>query len=67
MTNRNARNLPQIFKDFKGINCLCEEKTSETYSDSQGEATAKALDEFCERIRCQEEGRYLYQQIVFKE
>ena len=32
VTERRAKNLPQVFKDFKGINCNCELKKAETFS-----------------------------------
>lgn len=67
VTNKCARTLPQLYKDFKGLNCICEERASESYSETQSEASAKALDEFCTRVLAQEEGRYLYQQVIFKE
>lgn len=32
VTERRAKNLPQVFKDFKGINCNCELKKAEDFS-----------------------------------
>jgi len=28
ITNKVSKNMPQLFRDFKGANCVCEEKAS---------------------------------------
>lgn len=50
ITNKHAKNLPQLFRDFKGINCLCEDKKSKEFGDGEKEAVTKALDEFAARV-----------------
>lgn len=66
--NRRARNLPQVFKDFKGITCICEEKPSESFGESAGEAVTKCLDDFCNRvIEGASDNHTLYQQVIFQE
>jgi len=32
ITERRPKNLPQVFKDFKGINCNCELKKATSFS-----------------------------------
>lgn len=63
VTNRKAKNLPQLFRDYKGVNCIFEEPTSESFSPSQTEAVTKALDSFCKRVL---EDRSIYLQVIFK-
>lgn len=49
-TDRCARNMPQLFKDWKGSRAVLEEKSSASFDDVAQEAVAKALDEFCEHM-----------------
>lgn len=67
ITNRRAKNLPQLFRDFKGINCLCEDRTSKSVSENAGEAVTKSLDDFCQRVLEDHNSRYIYQQVIFEE
>lgn len=60
VTNRRAKNLPQLFRDYKGVNCQCEERPSESFSQAQGEAVTKSLDDFCSRVIDDSEGRFIY-------
>ena len=65
-TDKRMKNLPQVFKDFKGINCNCDVKHAESYSPQTFEAIAKSLDEFCGRVS-QSGTNNIYSQIIFKE
>lgn len=48
ITNGQPKNLPQLFRDYKGINCHPEERQVDSSSStSHQEAVTKALDEFC--------------------
>lgn len=58
VTNRRAKNLPQLFKDYKGINCLCDEKTAESFGP---DPVTKSLDQFCQRVLEDHTTRYIYQ------
>jgi hypothetical protein len=57
--------MPQLFKDFKGSSCMCEEKASQSFSEITTEAVTKALDDFCARLHADTESKYIYQQVVF--
>jgi hypothetical protein len=61
VTNRRAKNMPQLFRDYKGINCLCEEKPSTSFADMKEDAVTKSLDEFCQRVLEDHTARYIYQ------
>ena len=66
--NKRARNLPQVFKDFKGMTCICEEKPSESFGEAATEAITKSLDDFCNRvIESSSDNHSLYQQVIFQE
>lgn len=67
VTDRRAKNLPQVFKDFKGINCMCEETASESYSTTSSEAVTKCLDDFCQKMVDATDGMHYYQQVIFHE
>lgn len=67
ITNRRAKNLPQLFRDYKGINCLCEVKEAKQFSQECEEAVTKGLDEFCQRVLEDHASRYIYQQVIFEE
>lgn len=60
ITNGCARNLPQLFKDFKGQNCCLEEKASGSFDDVAQEAVSKSLDEFCARVAADGGSKYIY-------
>lgn len=68
ITNGRPKNLPQLFQNYKGINCHPELKQAASISSDNNEAITKAIDDFCGRL--QEEGSrhiYLYQQVIFNE
>lgn len=62
ITNRRFKNLPQLFRDYKGINCLSEAKNAK---EAFGGSIVKALDEFCGRVVEDTDNRSYYQQVVF--
>jgi len=65
ISNRRAKNLPQLFRDYKGINCHCEERKTDTSKVSNVEAITSSLDEFCGRVIDESGSRYIYQQVIF--
>jgi hypothetical protein len=68
ITNRRARNLPQVFRDYKGVTCVCEEKPSESFGESSQEAVTKCLNDFCHRvIESTSDNHTIYQQVIFQE
>lgn len=67
VTNRRAKNLPQVFRDFKGISCVCEERASESFSPTASEAVTMSLDNFCGRIAEADDNHCVYQQVIFQE
>lgn len=67
VSNRRAKNLPQLFRDFKGINVHHETKKSEEFGKESNEAVTKALDDFCQRVIEDHASRSLYQQVIFEE
>lgn len=68
ITNGRPKNLPQLFRDYKGINCHPEERQADSFSaTSQKEAIVKALDEFCLRLIDEGNTRNIYQQVIFSE
>lgn len=67
VTERRAKNLPQVFKDFKGINCNTELKKAESFSTQTFEAISKCLDDFCDRLVATSGSNNIYQQVIFKE
>lgn len=60
ITNKVSKNMPQVFKDFKGANCIVEEKSSASFADVQQEAVTLALDAFCSRILADHNSKYIY-------
>lgn len=64
VTNRHAKNLPQLFKNSK-VNVLDEVKPSTVFSANKDEAVTKSLDEFCQRVLEDHTSRYIYQQVIF--
>jgi len=68
ITDRNAKNLPQLFRDHKGSKFNEEERTTEAFRGSKSESIATCIDEFCARLF--EEGsssKFLYQQVIFNQ
>jgi len=61
VTDRRAKNLPQLFRDYKGINCLCEIKPASEVSKDQSTAVTKSMDDFCSRVMDEHTSRYIYQ------
>ncbi len=66
ISNRRAKNLPQLFRDYKGINCHCEERKTDSARVSNYEAVSSSLDEFCGRVIDESGSRYIYQQVIFQ-
>ena len=66
VTDRRAKNLPQLFRDYKGINCLCEIKPAADFSAADVEAVTKSMDDFCSRVMDEHTSRYIYQQVTFQ-
>lgn len=64
VTERRAKNLPQVFKDFKGINCNTDVKKAEHFSNTTFEAISKCLDDFCGKLSSNSNN--IYQQVIFK-
>lgn len=60
VTNKVSRNMPQLFKDFKGANCVVEEKSSASFADVTPEAVTLALDAFCGRVLADHNSKYIY-------
>lgn len=60
ISNRRAKNLPQLFRDYKGINCHCEERSADSLRGSSNDAVAQSLDEFCGRVIDESGSRYIY-------
>jgi hypothetical protein len=68
VTNRHARNLPQIFNDFKGVTCISEEKPAESFGESATDAVTTSLNLFCSRVIYEaDQNHSLYQQVIFQE
>lgn len=67
VTDKRTKNLPQVFKDFKGINCHAEMQKSDFFSTQTYEAISKCLDEFCERLISSGGSPSIYQQVIFNE
>lgn len=68
ITNGHSKNLPQLFRDYKGNQGSFEEKNWKTYqSASQSDAAVKALDEFCSKISDADNKMALYYQIIFND
>lgn len=66
ISNRQPKNLPQVFMGSKGKNFAVHEvKSAEQYSSSQYEAISKSLDEICSKIV--NEPNPFYYQIIFTE
>jgi hypothetical protein len=57
--------LPQLFRDYKGINCHCEERKIDSQRLGSQEAVASSLDDFCGRVIDESGSRYIYQQVIF--
>ena len=66
VTDRRAKNLPKLFRDYKGINCLCEIKPAADFSAAYVEAVTKSIDDFCSRVMDEHTSRYIYQQVTFQ-
>jgi len=68
ITNGCPKNLPQLFRDFKGGSVIDDKKSAQEFSSSsQFEAIAKSLDQFCGRLQDDAGARSFYQQIIFQE
>ena len=66
MSNRNPKNLPQLYQGCKGINTLNEVKEANDFEKTKSGAIAVCLDEFCGRLQDSENSdKYLYQQVIF--
>lgn len=60
VTNKVCRNMPQVFRDFKGANCCVEEKSAASFADVAQEAVTLALDAFCGRVLTDHNSKYIY-------
>ena len=68
ITNGRPKTLPQLFRDYKGINCHPEEKQAESFNaTSVREQIVRALDEFCKEVIKEDNVRNIYQQVIFKD
>ena len=67
VSDRKAKNLPQLYLGCKGINTLHEVKQATDFDAVQGKAIAKCLDDFCGRLQDSDNSdKYQYQQVIFK-
>jgi len=60
ITNKVSKNMPQVFRDFKGANCVVEEKSSASFADVAAEAISSSLDQFCQRVIADHNSKYIY-------
>ena len=68
ITNGKPKTLPQLFRDYKGINCHPEERQAESFNaTSVREQIVRALDEFCKEVIKEDNTRNIYQQVIFKD
>jgi len=68
VTNGKSKNLPQLFRDYMGNRANFEEKNWKAYgATSHGDASVKALDEFCQRITDESSSMTMYQQVIFND
>ena len=68
ITDGKPKTLPQLFRDYKGINCHPEEKQAESFNaTSVREQIVRALDEFCKEVIKEDNTRNIYQQVIFKD
>ncbi len=69
ITNGKSKNLPQLFRDYKGGRDGFEEKNWKSYQGtSHGDAAVKALDEFCEKVAGANDDRPPpYLQVIFND
>lgn len=58
ISNRRSKNLPQLYKDFKGQNVQNQVRKASEFAENDSVAIAAALDNFCCVVRGQ---HYLYQ------
>ena len=68
ITNRQSKNLPQLFRDHKGSRFVAEERSTATFRGSKNESIAICIDEFCARLSEEaNSGKFLYQQVIFNQ
>ena len=68
ITNRQAKNLPQLFSDHKGSKFVAEERSTAALRGSKSESIAICIDEFCARLSDEaNKGKFLYQQVIFNQ
>jgi hypothetical protein len=66
ISNRQPKNLPQLYQGQKGINALIDKISAEDYGPKKEEQVGKAMDEFCHRLHeSDNQDKYLYRQIIF--
>ena len=66
VSDRKAKNLPQLYLGCKGINTLHEVKEAKDFDTNNALAISKCLDDFCARLQdADNSDKYLYQQVVF--
>ena len=67
ITDKRAKNLPQLFKDLKGAHAHFEDRNAENFRGSKNEAIANYIDEFCYRLIDEKNNKFLYQQVIFNQ
>lgn len=61
ISNRQPKNLPQLYMGCKGINTLHEVKQAADIDASSQKAISKCLDDFCARLQDSDnDGKFLY-------
>ena len=68
ITNRQAKNLPQLLHDHKGSRFVGEERSTASFRGSKSETIAICIDEFCARLADEANaGKFFYQQVIFNQ
>jgi hypothetical protein len=66
ISDRQSKNLPQLYQGQKGINALTDVKQAESFGSNRTEQVACAMNEFCHRLYEDDNSdKYLYRQIIF--
>lgn len=68
ITNRHAKNLPQLFRDHKGAKFVADERSTSGSKNSKSELIANCIDDFCARLFEEgSSGKFFYQQVIFNQ
>lgn len=68
ITNRHAKNLPQLFHDHKGAKFVADERSTIGSKNSKSELIANCIDDFCARLFEEgNSGKFFYQQVIFNQ